>query len=387
MIHSVCCFVLSYADSQLADHIPDFEFQFLSDNWLHEMMPAGIDQDPLNPRLDSLCDDIDIIDTFHTASECTRHPVSMMLQHEADVQLSCLPTESEMALTQVRLDGDFQRLPKLVDSQASPASKQTLAKPWPNEPALKLNVQSIQDCWTLDEIGAMNIPIALSNEYNQFQSPRASQESDHFSDGDPENAAALDKLPISSCTCYRHAMTELLRSGLRGNRNGFSSIDGILNCQKDVIIQTESILQCQVCSQTELQANMLMLVIVTIDSLLTSIDATATLARAGADDESTISRVPRRISRQKEAEGGLKSHIDACPLFVGEFSVPPDEKVCFIRQVLQARLSMLLITIRRIRTCMQRHLTRPISRGRLLMIMETDRRLQLIMMRTKMAVG
>jgi hypothetical protein len=36
---------------------------------------------------------------------------------------------------------------------------------------------------------------------------------------------------------------------------------------------------------------------------------------------------------------------------------------------------------------MQQHLTAALSRGRLLMIMETDRRLQLVMMKIKMAVN
>jgi hypothetical protein len=160
-----------------------------------------------------------------------------------------------------------------------------------------------------------------------------------------------------------------------------------LACQKELLLQIEAILQCKMCSQSDAQANMLMVVIVTIDSLLTSLDAAATSNKAGTQDEASAIGTQDGRRNQKNMGGGFKSHIDACPLLVGRFRVPAEEKMCFIRQVLQSRLSMLMIMIRRIRACMQQHLASALSRGRLLMIMETDRRLQLIMMKVKMAVG
>lgn len=189
------------------------------------------------------------------------------------------------------------------------------------------------------------------------------------------------------CSCYKRVMGQLVKSGLRPGANGCSNIDGLLACQKELVIQTEAILQCKMCSQSENQANMLMVVIVATDSVLTMLDTAVTPSRAGCYDETIESREAAPGRKQRDVGAGFKSHVDACPLLVGGFPVPAEEKACFIRQVLQARLSMLLLAVRRIRVCMQQHLTAALSRGRLLMIMETDRRLQLVMMKIKMAVN
>jgi hypothetical protein len=134
---------------------------------------------------------------------------------------------------------------------------------------------------------------------------------------------------------------------------------------------------------------MLMVVIVTIDSLLSTLDAAATSAGAVDEEEfSSHSQFLANKNSQDRGDGvGFKSHVDACPLLVGGYRVPLEEKSYFILQVLQGRLSLLLLTIRRIRACMQQHLAAVFTRGRLFMIMETDRRLQLIMAKIRKAIS
>ncbi|OKO90561.1 hypothetical protein PENSUB_13278 [Penicillium subrubescens] len=220
-----------------------------------------------------------------------------------------------------------------------------------------------------------------------FHSPSGSHDSEAYSPDNPDLFAGSEGSSDLSCSCYKHVMGQLVKSGLRPGANGCSNIDGLLACQKELVIQTEAIMQCKVCSQSENQANMLMIVIVAIDSVLTMLDTAVTPSRAGCYDETIQSREAGPGRKQRDVGAGFKSHMDACPLLVGGFPVPAEEKAYFIRQVLQARLAMLLLAVRRIRVCMQQDLTAALSRGRLLMIMETDRRLQLVMMKIKIAVN
>ncbi|KAJ5698838.1 hypothetical protein N7462_000843 [Penicillium macrosclerotiorum] len=176
-----------------------------------------------------------------------------------------------------------------------------------------------------------------------LKSPGDSHDSDIYS---PENAGfmpTLEGIPTFTCSCFKQSLGDL--------------------------------------------ANMLMVIIVIIDSLLTTLDVTATSTKGPVQDGMPVMSIQNGGKISKNMGAGFKSHIDACPLLVGGFPVPSEEKTCFVRQILQTRLSMLLLTVRRIRACMEQDLAAAISRGRMLMIMETDRRLQLIMMKIKMAVG
>jgi hypothetical protein len=90
-------------------------------------------------------------------------------------------------------------------------------------------------------------------------------------------------------------------------------------------------------------------------------------------------------SNRRQASGvfHFRAEVENCPLMVGGFCVPLEERCFFVHQVLYARLTGLLAIIRRIRHCTQQMLAISASRGRLSMMMETDRRLQLFMMRMR----
>lgn len=253
--------------------------------------------------------------------------------------------------------------------------------PWPCDQSPMVDAEPFFDPWHIDRGSSVNILTDPTSHYDPFHSPQASHDSSSYSaeDGATSILPALDEAPSLSCGCYKQTIGELIRADLRGA----SGIDEILTCQKELLLQTEAILQCRMCSQSEAQANLLMVIIVAIDSLLTAIDSTAVSASSCVND----GVVPVGARGKNEFGCSFKSPVDACPLFVGGLRVPAEEKSCFIRQVLQARLSMMLMTIRRARVCMQQHLATTSSRGRHLMIIETERRLQLTMMNLKMVGG
>ncbi|KAI9935053.1 hypothetical protein MW887_000674 [Aspergillus wentii] len=226
---------------------------------------------------------------------------------------------------------------------------------------------------------------------NNFQPPLHMMEH-RYDLPSPIEFNSFDTDSYCSCQCHEQATRELLRVNLCAARTTPPSpIDTVLTCQRGLQQLAETILHCTTCSRTRM--NLLMVVIVCIDGLLTTLEATTTAKSAFldgvADDKECIAANPEMspaILGKKYKDGSVtfKEQIEACPLLVGNFRVPTEEKYTFIKQVLQTRLSGLLATIRRIRGCTQGILASSASKGRLIMMMETDRRLQMIMMKIKM---
>ncbi|KAJ5999679.1 hypothetical protein N7481_000088 [Penicillium waksmanii] len=342
-----------------------FELDITSEGWLQELMATRVNGNANNNTLtDYRYDDFDL-EEFDSISECLMHSEPLVFGGSADGQLS-ISTGFQFTSPPMQFENELDVF------QSTPSTERI--------DALTLgNIASIQ--WPYDS--------TPQNESDTFLRPLSPgfNNNDVYSPQDTDFPVLLEAATNFNCGCYKQVISELVRFELKTGPNGVSSIDSILACQKELLLQTESILQCNLCSQSEAQANALMVIIVIIDSLLTTLDASATSGKPVI-----LEAVPEsnaQVGRRQQKDGGncLKSHIDTCPLLVGGFQVPVEEKSCFIRQVLQARLSMLLLTVRRIRMCMQQQLAAAFSRGRLLMIMETDRRLQLIMMKIKMAVG
>lgn len=219
------------------------------------------------------------------------------------------------------------------------------------------------------------------------------EQSSYYSDDFtlPFETPSLDFICQSQCQCDEQAIRELVRVNLCASRATQSSIDTILTCQRGLQQLADTILQCGICSRT--RVNLLIIVIVSVDSLLSTLEAATSATRTGAygslsDEEIGGFDLPIPVSGRRysgtSAPGGFKAQVEACPLQVGSFRIPPDEKYCFVKQLFHAKLSGLLATIRRIRFCAQQILAASSSRGRLIMMMETDRRLQLIMTKIKM---
>ena len=356
-----------------------FDMDLNSETWLQEIMSNRFNG-VTNSALHESFGDVDVEDTFDTLPDYMKHPSSIP-PHPTD---SYFPAPMSLEMTSSFQDDmkGFQN-----PDQGSLDVKDEKS-PWVYGPSsLKFDMQSSEQ-WSLDRGVPNNLALDHTTlNYCQLQSPDTSQDSDTYSPDEADFLGPLDNNLSFSCNCYKQAMSELIRSGINAGPDGSCSMDSILACQKDFLIQTESILECKMCSQSEVQANMLMIIIVTIDSLLSTFDLIATASKPGMEDVNA-DQVPGGSRGIRDGSSGGKTHID-CPLLVNSFGVPVpvEEKSSFIRQVLQVRLSMLLLTIRRIRVCMQQHLTAVLSRGRLLMIMETDRRLQLILMKVRMAGG
>lgn len=347
---------------------PAFEMDLTSENWTQQLMSTRFNQQ----SFEEVYTEIELEDTVNTPSEYMRQSGPIPNQASGDAHFPPLGPDTYI---------NSSNIDHVVKALQTPEQMTFL-----NVKDLDTTPRSCNTAWML-ESPHQPIPILIdlsNSNYCPLQSPDTIPDSDIYSTDEP---GLHSPPPIFSCSCYKHAMGELIRSGMRAGPDGLVSIDSILACQNELLLQTEAILQCNMCSQSEGQANMLMVVIVTIDSLLSTLDATTTSAGA-LGEEAIPSQSPHLASGKLLLGGGdgFKSHVDACPLLVGGFSVPLEEKSCFILHVLQGRLSMLLLTIRRIRACMQQHLTAVFSKGRLLMIMETDRRLQLIMMKIRMAV-
>ncbi|PLB51039.1 C6 zinc finger domain protein [Aspergillus steynii IBT 23096] len=200
------------------------------------------------------------------------------------------------------------------------------------------------------------------------------------------------------CQCHEQAVQELMQMNLLVYRAGSTiTIESILSCQRVLQQLAETVLRCGICSKT--MVNLLMVVVVSIDSLVGTLERITSVENGlvegvfheQQDTQPQDSRPDgSRASkgrRQRETGNHFNMQVEACPLLVGGFCVPSDEKFSFVHRVLHARLSGLLGTVRRIKFCTQEMLAVSASQGKLIMIMETDRKLRLVMMKMKMLTG
>ncbi|GES65012.1 C6 zinc finger domain protein [Aspergillus terreus] len=164
------------------------------------------------------------------------------------------------------------------------------------------------------------------------------------------------------CQCHEQIVKELIRVNICTCRTGPDvTIDSILSSQRLLQQLADTILQCGTCSKSGV--NLLMVVVVSIDSLVTALEAIISVENglmeglfSGFHEYHAysfcrdISSTP--TSRWNKGGGfHIKAQVESCPLLVGGFCVPGDEKFSFVLQVLHSRLSGLLNTIRRIRLC------------------------------------
>ena len=222
--------------------------------------------------------------------------------------------------------------------------------------------------------------------------PRRSYEYEYpFPDAAGTN---FDPYTPASCQCQCHEQTlhELVRVNMTlcaaARTAPAGTIDAILTCQRGLQNLAEAILSCSVCAGT--RVTLLTVVMVGIDSFISAMEVITTTS----DELFPKYPSPQGIgcssggsgSGNDSGSGGtaFKSQIEACPLLVRDFRMPPEERYIFVKQVLQTRLGGLLTTIRRIRFCTQEMLAGSVAKGRLIMMMETDRRLQMVMMRIRM---
>ncbi|KAE8167978.1 hypothetical protein BDV40DRAFT_295099 [Aspergillus tamarii] len=197
------------------------------------------------------------------------------------------------------------------------------------------------------------------------------------------------------CQCHDHIARDLMLLNISASRTWPTvTIDSILKCQQILQQLTDTILECAICCKT--RVNLLMIVVVSIDSLVTALE-TITSVDSGVCDgvfaeyhDTRLREYGQEISngavnrRYKNANFHFKAQVEECPLLVGGFPVPSEEKFAFVKQVLHARLCGLSNIIGRIQRCTEEILALPSSWGRLSMITETNRRVQLVMTKMKL---
>ncbi|KAL4806305.1 hypothetical protein BDV18DRAFT_160373 [Aspergillus unguis] len=197
------------------------------------------------------------------------------------------------------------------------------------------------------------------------------------------------------CPCQNHeqSVRELVRVTACSLQTGpTSAIDSILTCQRVLQQLTEAILQCRGCSRN--RVNFLLVVILGIDSLITALDAITS-----AENDVVERLFPEYFGPLPQEYGGdsglstptrrfkggslqLRTQLDACPLIIGGFCVPSEDKFAFVKRVLHRRLAGLQKTVQRIQVYTQEFLGP--SMGRAMMMKETYQRLRLIMVKLNM---
>ncbi|KAL4980980.1 hypothetical protein BDW66DRAFT_163957 [Aspergillus desertorum] len=165
------------------------------------------------------------------------------------------------------------------------------------------------------------------------------------------------------------------------------AIDSILTRQRMLQQLIDTILQCRGCSR--IGVDFLMFAILSIDGLITALDTITSpendvVERLFSEyfgplgqEYRADSGLAAQIRRFKGGSVHLRTQLDACPLIIGGFCVPSEEKFAFVKRVLKRRLEGLHRTVRRILAYTQEFLTP--SMGRVLVMKETYERLRLIM--------
>ncbi|RAL04654.1 Zn(II)2Cys6 transcription factor domain-containing protein [Aspergillus ibericus CBS 121593] len=193
------------------------------------------------------------------------------------------------------------------------------------------------------------------------------------------------------CQCHEKTIQDLIRVNVFASRaSPCLTIDSLIYCQRVLQQLSEIILQCSVCYRARL--NVLMVVIVSIDSLLSALEP-ITLMEANVVDRLFSGYHDQLLSDYKAEIAGnptlrrynfqSKSQVEACSLKVGTFCVAYDDKYFFIKSLLLYWLEKLGGTVQRIRVCAENIQPMQPSQGRLLLIMETGRRLESVIKQTR----
>jgi hypothetical protein len=140
--------------------------------------------------------------------------------------------------------------------------------------------------------------------------------------------------------------------------------------------------------------NFLMVIMFSIDNLLVALD---TITSAENDVvERLFPEYFGTLSQGYRADTGITNHnrrfnvssvplraqLDACPLIIGGFCVPSEEKFAFVKRILHRRLACLQRTVYRIQVYTQEYLAP--SAGKVTMMKEIYQRLRLIMVKLNM---
>ncbi|KAJ5818946.1 hypothetical protein N7474_004537 [Penicillium riverlandense] len=371
--------------SIVSDDISMLDVDIASEVWLQELMSTQLNEPVLN-NIDTGYDNNNIdLDDLTDPFNNTKYPGPFVDYSGTDPFLSSIMTVPEPATVHPVASNCLTGFEGLQDQAIILSGSQDMAF---FSSSYTSSVDSRQQMQSQSDLSAMSgVPSSrtLMDSYNH-KSPFESPENSIYSSENIDTELVPETPKGCSCTPDTWSIGELVRAGLKPSKDE-TNIDSLLAYQKELQRQAELVLRCRVCSKTESRANLLMVIIVSIDSHLTMLEATATSAKSFLQEGQVLSNLQCGARKQRNVQNSVDLHMETCPLLVGNFQVPIEDKTWFIRCMLQTRLSMLLSTIRRIRVYTQDFFTATPYRGRLMMIMETDRRLQLILMKVRMVTG
>ncbi|KAE8151101.1 hypothetical protein BDV25DRAFT_139171 [Aspergillus avenaceus] len=359
----------------------------LSDSWLQEFMssqPSDLTQD--RNLLDALGlgnnndSEFSSISTGSKDHHCSYKAIEMSSDVQDHVPLGAYYTTGNnfVAYSEPVMES-MQGATEAISPYADYAKKDLLSWPEPLSSVV--------------ENGSARLLVA--NEQANFIPPTKGPRQDHDYAPSAENPRLVAGFtpPQYQCQCHERTARDLMCVNISASHTWPTvTIESILSCQQILHQLADSILRCAICCKS--RVNLLMIVVVSIDSLITTLETITSVDSSGTDGFSNEQHgqrfrdwghdIPNDASnrRYKSASFYFKAQVEACPLSVGGFPVPPEEKLSFIKQVLHDRLCGLSNIISRIQFCTREMLAVPASQGRLQMIVETDRRLQLVM--TKM---
>ncbi|PYI06682.1 hypothetical protein BO78DRAFT_396903 [Aspergillus sclerotiicarbonarius CBS 121057] len=193
------------------------------------------------------------------------------------------------------------------------------------------------------------------------------------------------------CQCHERAIQDLIRVNVFASRvTPCAPLDSLIFCLRALQQSAEIIVQCGVCARTK--RNSLMIVIVSIDSLLSAVEPITAMEPVlvdrlftGYHDQLLPDYKPDIPGNPNllRYRGGSKSQVEACSLKVGSFCVEYDDKFFGVKNLLLYRLGKLREAVQKVHGCAQRMLPVQASRGQLIMMMETEQRLYSLILQTE----
>ncbi|KAL4960864.1 Zn(II)2Cys6 transcription factor domain-containing protein [Aspergillus stella-maris] len=246
--------------------------------------------------------------------------------------------------------------------------------------------------WT-QNIGSVGANFGESSLFTQLNMPKRGH-----GYGFAEDELKTDINSLSNiCPSQTHdqAIGDLIRVYSYTSQPGSTiAIDSILTCQRVLQQLTETMLQCRGCAR--IKVNDLMMVMLSIENLIIALD-TITAAENDvverlfpehfgslAQEYRADSALTSHARRFKGGSVQLKKQLDACPLIIGGFCVPSEEKCVFVKRMLQRRLAGLQRTVQRIQVYAQEFLASSTSTGKMLTMKDIYEKLQLVTVRLKM---
>ncbi|CAK4033190.1 Hypothetical predicted protein [Lecanosticta acicola] len=148
------------------------------------------------------------------------------------------------------------------------------------------------------------------------------------------NTSPMPLLP-SRCSCYSSILQRL--SELKDEKAKFLStrIDTIMKLEKDVRIQTQTMLKCDMC--THERSRSLLLASVLLESMIDLLEGVpASDSRRPVDARSELA-----ILRRQSMPAYMHSNTETGRLVLGEYEISGEEKLGFLRHLLHTRLNEL----------------------------------------------